>query len=257
MVRFRILCLKEIHRFVRVLGQTLLAPVINALLYLLIFGVSLGRHVELGVGVPYLSYLIPGLVMMGVLNNAFQNSASSLMISKYHGDLEDLKVTPLNSHHIVWAMSFASLIRGTLVGTAIFLAGECFFYTQNGQFLPVAHPAWLLMFLGVGGLAFGQVGLIIGFLARTFDEMNTFSAFIILPLIYLGGVFFTLRNVHPIWMAVSRANPLLYFVNGVRYAIIDYADVTVLTSASVCIAFLIACTAGCYVAVAKGAYRRF
>ncbi len=257
MIPFLYLLKKEVKRFWRVLGQTILSPVINALLYLLIFGVSLGRHVELGVGVSYLMYLIPGLIMMGVLNNAFQNASSSLMISKYHGDLEDLKVTPLNHHHIVWAMSFASLLRGAIVGTAIFLTGQAFYYVQYGEVLSIVHPGWMLLFLVIGGLAFAQVGILVGLLAKSFDQMSSFGSFILLPLIYLGGVFFTLQNLHPFWKTVSQGNPLLYFINGVRYAAIDYADVPVMTCLTVGSVFLLLCTLATYQAVRRGTYQRF
>lgn len=248
---------REVKRFIRVLGQTILSPMINSLLYLLIFGVSLGQFVDVGIGVPYLLYLIPGLVMMGVLNNAFLNSASSIMISKYHGDLEDLKVTPMGPHQVVWAMSLASLARGVIVGLSIFFTGEIFVRIQTGSFYAVEHPFWALYFLGIGGLAFGQIGLCVGFVARTFDHMNSFSAFILVPLIYLGGVFFRLENLHPFWQDVSRANPLLYYINGIRYSLISLSDVSVTTCALVGTTFLAFCTLLAYLAVRKGTYQRF
>ncbi len=256
-IAFRILFLKEVKRFLRVIGQTLLAPMVNSVLYLLIFGVSIGRHVEVGAGVSYLFYLIPGLLMMGVLNNSFTNSASSLMISKYHGDLEDLKITPLSGHEILWAISMASLCRGLIVGATILFTGEIFAYLQMNELVTIAHPAWALFFMIIGGLAFGQLGIVVGFVSRTFDHMNTFTSFILLPLIYLGGVFFSLNNLHPFWQAISLGNPLLYYINGVRFSFIDYSDVPVWTCAGVALTFLLVTTTAAYLAVRKGAYQRF
>ena len=248
---------REVQRFMRVIGQTILSPIINAFLYLFIFGVSIGNHVEMGFKVSYLVFLIPGLIMMGVLNNAYQNAASSIMISKYHGDLEDLKVTPLTPFQIVWAMSAASLLRGLLVGTMIGITGQLFIYIQEGAFFPVAHPLQALFFLSMGGLAFGQIGICVGFVAKTFDHMNSFGAFILLPLIYLGGVFFSLDLLHPVWKSISLGNPLLYYINGFRAATIEQGDLPLSLCATAGLCFLATSSLFAYLAVKKGVYQRF
>jgi len=222
---------KELLRFWRVIGQTLLIPLVNSTLYLMIFGVSLGDHIQVS-NWPYLAFLIPGLLVMGVMNNAFQNSSSSIATSKFHGDLEDLRVVPLSSTQIVAAMSVAGMFRGILVGTITFSVGEFFYWWRMGAALVPEHFAWLLFFLVTGGLSFSLLGIIVGFQARSIDQLSTIGGFILLPLMYLGGVFFPLESLHPFWRSLSRANPMLYFVNGVRHGILGQADISAYLSAS-------------------------
>jgi ABC-2 type transport system permease protein len=179
------------------------------------------------------------------------------MISKYHGDIEDLRIVPLTPVQIVWAMSIASLLRGLIVGLTVFLTGELFSYLQTGVLYSVDHPLWMGYFLIIGGLAFGQIGLVVGFTAKTFDHMNAFSSFILLPLIYLGGVFFSLQNLHPFWQTASLGNPLLYYINGVRYAMISVSDIPVTSCAIIGLLFLCFSTVAAYVAVRRGNFQRF
>lgn len=216
---------REIARFLKVFGQTVATPLVNATLYLLIFGVSLGQNIELSSGVSYMSFLIPGLITMTVLNNAFQNSSSSILSSKFHGDIHDLKVVPLTTNQIIWAFSIASLIRGAFVGLVTFLVSEVFFLVNKGSLISVAHPFWFFAFLILGGLSFGFIGISVGFWARSFDQLSAIGGFILLPLIYLGGVFYSIADLHPFWQALSKINPLLYFVNGVRYSLIGQSDI--------------------------------
>jgi ABC-2 type transport system permease protein len=234
MTPFLFLFRKECHRFMKVLVQTVLTPLISSTLYLLIFGVSLGGNIQLdsqtGAG-KYLAFLIPGLMMMGLMNNAFQNSSSSLVSSKFTGDIEDLGIVPLSRNNIIWALSLASVVRGVLVAAMTLLAGEAFFYVQYGQLLPVEHPLWLLYFLTMGGLVFGQMGMMTAFWAKSFDQLSAVSTFVILPLTYLGGVFISIRQLHPVWQTVSLMNPLFYFINGLRFSVLGTADVSVLQSA--------------------------
>ncbi len=230
MTSFLFLFRRECHRFCKVLVQTVLTPVISAGLYLLIFGVSLGQHIDLA-GTRYLAFLIPGLMMMGLMNNSFQNSSSSLVSSKFTGDIEDLAIVPLSRTNIIWAMSFASVIRGAMVATITLFVGEFFYYFQYQELLIPAHPFWLFYFIVMAGLVFGQLGLIAAFWAKTFDQLSAISTFIILPLTYLGGVFIPVSQLDPVWQMVSMANPLLYFINGLRYSMIGMTDVSVSLSA--------------------------
>ena len=216
---------KEIMRFWKVVGQTVLTPLVNASLYLLIFGVSLGQSISLSSGVSYLAFLIPGLITMATLNNAFQNTSSSILGSKFHGDIIDLKVVPLTLNQIVSAFSLGAIVRGLSVGAVTFIVSEIFHYVSVGEFLTIAHPFWLLFYLCVGGITFGLLGIIVGFWARNFEQVNAIGGFVLLPLIYLGGVFYSLENLHPFWQKISQINPLLYFVNGVRYRILGQSDV--------------------------------
>ncbi|MGE0764045.1 MAG: ABC transporter permease [Bdellovibrionales bacterium] len=227
---------REIRRFLKVIVQTLLTPMINAVLYLMIFGVSLGNHIDIGHGVSYLSFLIPGLIMMGCLNNAFQNSSSSIITAKFGGDLEDFRVSPLTHAQIVWAMSVGGVIRGLAVGFLTFVTGAVFLRVVEGQWPQIAHPFVLATFLILGGLAFAKMGIFIAFWARTFDQLSAVTGFLLLPLIYLGGVFFSLQGLHPWWQKVAVLNPLLYLINGVRYGFLGVSDVPVEASMGVAVA---------------------
>lgn len=230
---------REIRRFLKVIVQTLLTPLINSILYLLIFGVSLGHHIDVGHQVSYLSFLIPGLIMMGCLNNAFQNTSSSIITAKFGGDLEDFRVSPLTHSQIVWAMSIGGVIRGLTVGLLTFFTGAVFLKIVEGQWPTVAHPFLLAAFLVMGGLAFAKLGIFIAFWARTFDQLSAVTGFLLLPLIYLGGVFFSLNGLHPLWQKVAVMNPLLYLINGVRYGFLGVSDVPVATSLSVTVVTVI------------------
>lgn len=223
---FRSLFRKEIRRFVRVIAQTLLIPLVNSTLYMLIFGVSLGSSISVEGHGSYLAFLIPGIVMMAVLNNAFQNSSSSIGTSKFHGDLEDLKVSPLSPSQIVWAMGLAALVRAFLVGLITLTVGETFYLMSTGEILWFSHPLILLFFLVTGALTFGFMGIAIAFHAKNFDQLSAIGGFVLLPLMYLGGVFFPLTSLHPFWQALSKANPMLYFINGVRFGILGHSDLS-------------------------------
>ncbi len=227
---FLTLYYREIRRFFRVILQTVCAPIVSSGLYLLIFGVSLGDKIILKEGLSYLAFLIPGLVMMSVLNNGYQNSSSSVISGKFSGELEDWRVAPLSSHGILWALSFGGLTRGLIVGFITFLVGEIFYFISQSQFLIPEHPFVLSVFLIVGGLGFSMFGIAVAFWAKTFDHISGVGSFIILPLIYLGGVFFGLEGLHPFWQNISRMNPLLYLINGVRYGILGISDVSMETS---------------------------
>ncbi len=236
MTGFIFLFRRECHRFFKVLVQTVLTPVISAGLYLLIFGVSLGQHIDLN-SVKYLAFLIPGLMMMGLMNNSFQNSSSSLVSSKFTGDIEDLAIVPLSRSQIIWAMSLASVIRGAMVAFITLIVGEVFFYIQYKEFLLPEHSLWLLYFIFMAGLVFGQLGLIAAFWAKTFDQLSAISTFVILPLTYLGGVFIPISQLQPFWQTLSLGNPLLYFINGLRYSMIGTSDVGIWPSAFLVLVF--------------------
>lgn len=236
---FSTLYIREMKRFLKVVFQTVVTPLVNSTLYLLIFGVSLGGSIKLESGVSYLAFLIPGLVMMGVLNNAFQNSSSSIVSGKFSGDLEDLKVVPLTPQMIIWAMSIGGLTRGLLVGLVTFAVGLIFRFVIEGDSGGIAHPIVLLFFLAVGGLTFAKLGIAVAFWAKTFDQLSAIGSFVLLPLIYLGGVFFSVKGLHPFWQSVAHFNPVLYLINGVRYGFLGVSDVDISTAAIVSVAALV------------------
>lgn len=248
---------REIARFMKVVAQTVAIPLVNSSLYLMIFGVSLGSRISISGELPYMAFLIPGLVMMGCLNNAFQNSSSSIIASKFGGDLEDLKVAPIRDVQILTALSIAALARGVLVGLITWVAGELAYYLMFDQFLPVAHWPVLLLFLVLGGLCFANIGIFVGFYARTFDHLSAIGGFVLLPLIYLGGVFFSVEHLPPFWRAVAIYNPLLYMINGVRFGILGQADVAWTTALAVAVAAYIGTSAMAIWSLRRGSFHRW
>lgn len=226
MIPFWTLLRREIKRFAKVLVQTVVTPLISSCLYLLVFGVSLGSQVTAH-GESYLAFLIPGLMMMGLMNNAFQNSSSSIVSSKFSGDLEDIRVAPITNNQIIWALSLGSLIRGAFVAAITYLSGLWFYYFQKGEWLWISHPLVLIYFVVAGGILFGFIGICVAFWAKTFDQLSAFSAFILLPLTYLGGVFISIEHLSPFWQTLSRVNPLLYLINGLRYGMLGTSDVDI------------------------------
>ena len=235
MIIFLTLIRREIKRFLKVIIQTVVSPVISSFLYLLVFGVSLGASVQLKSGIPYLTFLIPGLMVMGLINNAFQNSSSSVVTSKFSGDLEDIRVAPIPHSYIIWAMGIGGVIRGGLVAIVTGIVGYVFQYLQLDLGFSVSHAGWLLYFFVGGGLIFAFLGIFVAVLANTFDQLSAFSSFVLLPLTYLGGVFISIETLHPFWQSLSKLNPLFYLINGFRYSIIGQSDVDVFTSAIVAV----------------------
>jgi len=256
-VGFKTLFEKECKRFLKVVGQTIISPLISASLYLLIFGVNLADRISAQNGVNYLQFIIPGLMAMGILNNAFQNTTSSVISSKFHGDLQDLKVVPLSSNQILWAYALAATARGLIVGTAIFIVGELFYLSQYGVLMPIHNIFLLIVFTFFSGILFSFMGLGVAIYSNNFEQVTVIGTFVLLPLIYLGGVFFSIENMHPIWKIVSHLNPLFYLINGIRYSVIGVGDIQpgvsmVATVICVTIMYLIA-----NIAVKKGSYLRF
>lgn len=257
MIPFITLVHKEISRFMKVIIQTVLSPILSSFLYLLIFGVSLGSSIQMKNGQVYLAFLIPGLVVMGLINNAFQNSSSSIITSKFSGDIEDIRVAPVSHNQIIWAMGIAGVFRGALVGFITGLVGEAFYYFQNDSLLSIEHPLLMLFFIFAGGFIFSFCGIFVAFIAKTFDQLSAFSAFILLPLTYLGGVFISTDNLSPFFKSASHVNPLFYLINGFRYSILGHADVEINLALAMTAAALIITYAMAKIALKKGSYSRW
>jgi ABC-2 type transport system permease protein len=232
---------REVHRFVKVIVQTVLTPFINSSLYLLIFGVSLGKSIKMENGVNYLGFLIPGLVMMGCLNNSFQNSSSSVVTARFGGDLEDFKASALSNQQMIWAFSLGGLLRGFIVGGITFFIGEIFYFGTEGEWLAIEHPFLLLVFLTLGSLTFAKIGISVAYWAKSFDQLSAVTGFILVPLTYLGGVFFSIAHLHPFWQKISQLNPLLYFINGVRYSVLGVSDVNALVAFVISVVATVVC----------------
>jgi ABC-2 type transport system permease protein len=168
--------------------------------------------------------------MMGCLNNSFQNSSSSVVTARFGGDLEDFKTSVLSVQQMIWAFSLGGLLRGFMVGAITFFIGEVFYYFTQGEWLAIMHPFYLVMFLVLGSLTFAKIGIAVAFWAKSFDQLSAVTGFVLVPLTYLGGVFFSLELLHPFWQKISQLNPLLYFINGVRFSVLGVSDVDAMTA---------------------------
>lgn len=219
MTGFQTLLYKETLRFWKVAFQTVLAPVMTALLYLLIFGHAFQSRAEVYPGVPYTSFLIPGLVMMSVLQNAFANSSSSLIQSKITGNLVFMLLPPLSHWEIFSAYTLASVLRGLVVGFGVFIV--------TVWFVPLSFvaPLYIVAFALFGSLILGTLGLIAGIWAEKFDQLAAFQNFLIMPLTFLSGVFYSTHTLPPLWREVSRLNPFFYMIDGFRYGFFGSSDI--------------------------------
>ena len=211
---------KEILRFWKVGFQTVAAPVMTAMLYLLIFGHVLEDRVKVYDQITYTAFLLPGLVMMSVLQNAFANSSSSLIQSKMMGNLVFLLLTPLNHWSWFFAYVGSSVVRGLAVGLGVFVV--------TGWFTPLSFvaPQWIVLFAIMGATMLGSMGVIAGLWAEKFDQMAAFQNFIIMPMTFLSGVFYSIHSLPPFWQTLSHFNPFFYMIDGFRYGFFGVSDVS-------------------------------
>lgn len=209
---------KEVRRFLRVSSQTLITPVITASLYLFVFGATLGERISVLEGFSYAQFVIPGLILMGVINNSFANVASSLFMSRYLGNIVDLLVTPVTPPQFILAYTLAAMLRGLAVGTVVWLISLAF------AALPWVNPLAALAMAVLASFLFAQFGIIAAIYANNFDALSVYTNFIILPLIYLGGVFYPISILPPVWATISHLNPLFYIIDGFRHALLGVGD---------------------------------
>jgi len=220
MTGFYTLFHKELLRFWKVSLQTILAPVLSSLLYLLIFSHVLAARVEVYGSIPYTVFLIPGLVIMAVLQNAFANSSSSLIQSKITGNLVFILLSPLSYLEIFLAYVSASTLRGLMVGLGVY-AVAAWFYP-----LPLQSLFWVVLFPLLGGALLGVMGVIAGIISDKFDQLAAFQNFIILPLTFLSGVFYSIHSLPPVWQFLSHLNPFFYMIDGFRYGFFGVSDIS-------------------------------
>ena len=224
---FYTLFYKEILRFWRVAFQTVAAPVLTALLYLMIFSHALSRHVDVFPGVGYTAFLIPGLVMMSMLQNAFANTSSSLIQSKITGNIVFLLLPPLSHLEFFTAYVLAAVVRGLVVGVGVFAVTMWFDMPE------LTHPLWALAFAVLGCAVLATLGLIAGIWADKFDQLAAFQNFLIMPLTFLSGVFYSIHTLPPFWRGLSHANPVFYMIDGFRYGFFGQSDAPPLLSLAV------------------------
>lgn len=233
MTGFYTLFYKELLRFWKVSLQTILAPILSSLLYLLIFSHVLSNRVQVYAGITYAVFLIPGLVMMTVLQNAFANSSSSLIQSKITGNLVFILLSPLSYLEIFLAYVSASTLRGLIVGSGVY-AVALLFYPLSLQSLP-----WVVLFALLGSALLGVLGMIAGIMSDKFDQLAAFQNFIVLPLTFLSGVFYSIHSLPPVWQFLSHLNPFFYMIDGFRYGFFGTSDISPYISVSVVASCLI------------------
>ena len=215
---------REISRILRIWSQTIIPPIITSALFILIFGYSLGSRITEVAGVSYLEFIIPGLLMMAVIMSSYANTSTSLFIAKWHKMVQEWLVAPISYWQIIISLTLAGVFRAVLIGAGVLLVSLIFTtITIHSYFL-------FLYFILMSSLLFSFAGIITGLWATNFDKMNVFSTFLITPLTYLGGVFYSINMLPSFWANVAKFNPILYMVDGFRYAFIGVSDVPLIYS---------------------------
>lgn len=215
---------KEIKRSVRLWKQTFLPSITTTVLYFLIFGTFIGAQIQAMGGVSYMAFIVPGLVMMAVLQSAFQGMVSSFYFMKFQKTVEEILVSPMPAWLVVAGYLAASVARGIVIGTLVFLSA--FFF----ETIPVTHPFLALLVVTLTATLFALIGLINAIYAKSFDDISIIPTFVLTPLTYLGGVFYSITLLPQIWQSVSQANPILYMVNAFRLSILGFSDISFVTS---------------------------
>jgi ABC-2 type transport system permease protein len=231
LIAFKTIFNKEIKRFIRIWPQTLLPAVITQTLYFLIFGSLIGSQINSIGGVSYMQFILPGLIMMAMINNSFANVVSSFFGAKFQKNIEELLVSPASSSTIIAGFVLGGMARGILTGILVY-AVSLFFIPPS-----VSSLAIIGLYSILTTLVFSQAGLLNGLFATKFDDVSIFTTFILTPLIYLGGVFYSVKDLPMIWQNISKFNPILYMVDGFRFGFYGESDFSIFTSISILIAF--------------------
>lgn len=218
---------KEVTRFTRIWSQTLLPPVINQTLYFVIFGAFIGSQVADINGVSYMAFLVPGLVMMAVINAAFSNVVSSFFGNKFQRSIDELLVSPTPNFVIVAGYAAGGVLRGLIVGLLVFAVSMFFVAPQ------VTYPLLILFFILLTAVLFSLGGLLNGIFARKFDDVSIIPTFVLTPLTYFGGVFYSIQSLPEVWQTVSKVNPILYMIDGFRYGFFGQSDLNIWLSVGI------------------------
>ncbi len=234
---FNALAKKELLRFAKVSMQTVFAPIVTTFLYLLVFAHVLEDRVQVYEGVPYRAFLIPGLVMMAVLQNAFANSSSSLVQSKMTGNIVFVLLPPFSHFEFFCAYVFASMVRGFTVGAGVLIATSVIVPIQ------VAHPLWAIAFAILGSAVLGALGVLAGIWAEKIDQLSAFQNFVVVPATFLSGVFYSINSLSSGWRDISMMNPFFFMIDGFRYGFFGQSDVAPMMSLGAVSAALVALSA--------------
>lgn len=223
-VAFITLTHKEIKRILRIWPQTLLPPAITMSLYFVIFGTMIGSRVgEMG-GVSYMQFIVPGLIMMSVITNSYSNVVSSFFSTKFHGNIEEMLISPMSKHAILLGFIAGGVFRGLMIGLIVTVLA--LFFTK----LTLVHAFVTILTVLMTSILFSLAGMINAVFARSFDDISIIPSFVLTPLTYLGGVFYSISNLSPFWQQLSLLNPIVYMVNSFRYGVLGVSDVNVVGS---------------------------
>ena len=229
---------REIHRFLVLYKQTIVPALISSLLYIIVFGTTLGTRISSIDGVAYINYIVPGLAMMSVINQAYQNSASSIMQAKYLKFIEDILIAPLSGLQVSLGYIIGGAMRGLICGLGILIM--CIILSEmpnaQGEFNINNWPLTILYLLTVSW-TFSAFGVIIGIIAKSWDEIGSFSNFIFMPMSFLGGVFYSVDMLSEPWRTISYFNPIYWMISGLRYSTLSIEEVSNITSLTICLSF--------------------
>lgn len=245
-IAFKSILSKEINRFTRIWIQTLVPPAITMTLYFLIFGNLVGSRIgEMG-GVSYMEFIAPGLIMMSVITNSYSNVASSFYSAKFQRNLEELMVAPVPHYVLIAGYVGGGVVRGLCVGLIVTLVAM--FFVD----ISLHHAGLVVMTVFLTSVLFSLGGLINAVFAKSFDDISIIPTFVLTPLTYLGGVFYSLSLLPPFWQGVSALNPVVYMINVFRYGFLGFADISVPLSIAIMIGFCVALWTLAYYLVSRG-----
>ncbi len=237
---------KETRRIFRIWPQTLLPSVVTTALYFLVFGSFIGSRIGNIGDFSYMQFIVPGLIMMAVILNAYNNVVSVVFSAKFQRNIEELLISPMGANTIILGWVSSGVIRGSLVGGLVWLTSLLFVPFQ------VANPPLMLITLLLTAIFFSLCGCIAALFAKTFDQMTIIPTFVLTPLIYLGGVFYTISSLSAFWQRVSKFNPILYLINTFRYGFLGVSDIPVSTSLTVLLFVTLTAWIACYYFVHRG-----
>lgn len=240
------LAVKETNRYLRIWVQTLVPPVITTSLYFIIFGKMIGSRIgEMG-GFSYMEFIVPGLIMMSTITSSYSNVSSSFFSQKFQKNIEELLVAPAPTHVIIWGFVFGGLGRSILVGTLVTIISLFF--------VPLHVYSWVIVVLTLvmTAILFSLAGLLNGIFAQSFDDVSIVPTFVLQPLTYLGGVFYSISMLPPIWQTISKVNPIVYMISGFRYGFLGTIDVPIFLSIGILVLFIVVLYSVCWYLIQKG-----
>lgn len=240
------LAVKETNRYLRIWVQTLVPPVITTSLYFIIFGKMIGSRIgEMG-GFSYMEFIVPGLIMMLTITSSYSNVSSSFFSQKFQKNIEELLVAPVPTHVIIWGFVFGGLGRSILVGTLVTIISLFF--------VPLHVYSWVIVVLTLvmTAILFSLAGLLNGIFAQSFDDVSIVPTFVLQPLTYLGGVFYSISMLPPIWQTISKVNPIVYMISGFRYGFLGTIDVPIFLSIGILVLFIVVLYSVCWYLIQKG-----